>query len=200
MTLTHRGYQQRELKRTGHAAWTITTVSYGPAVTSPAITSSAFIGSGTAQNYYYQATALDADTSEEPAKLALHRGWRDRCRNDGEYLSLSGTAPAGVNYVNIYKNLNGIYGFIGQAAVSGGTWGFQDDKIEPDTLDSPQSLRTPFSGSGNYPQACFCCRVQKAKEKASSGKLTFTKTVALEDPESDFKNTLQYEYYNSMRK
>ena len=41
---------------------------------------------------------------------------------------------------------------------------------------------------------------KKAKEKASSGKLTFTKTVALEDPESDFKNTLQYEYYNSMRK
>ena len=39
-----------------------------------------------------------------------------------------------------------------------------------------------------------------AKEKASSGKLTFTKTVALEDHESDFKNTLQYEYYNSMRK
>ena len=42
--------------------------------------------------------------------------------------------------------------------------------------------------------------VYKAKEKASSGKLTFTKTVALEDPKSDFKNTLQYEYYNSMRK
>ena len=39
---------------------------------------------------------------------------------------------------------------------------------------------------------------EQAKEKASSGKLTFTKTVALEDPESDFKNTLQYEYYNSM--
>lgn len=39
-----------------------------------------------------------------------------------------------------------------------------------------------------------------AKEKASSAKLTFTKTVALEDSESDFKNTLQYEYYNSIRK
>ena len=39
-----------------------------------------------------------------------------------------------------------------------------------------------------------------AKEKASSTKLTFTKTVALEDSESDFKNTLQYEYYNSIRK
>lgn len=41
---------------------------------------------------------------------------------------------------------------------------------------------------------------EKAKEKASSGKLTFTKTVALEDDESDFKNTLQYEYYNTIRK
>ena len=39
-----------------------------------------------------------------------------------------------------------------------------------------------------------------AKEKASSAKLTFTKTVALEDIERGFKNTLQYEYYNSLRK
>ena len=39
-----------------------------------------------------------------------------------------------------------------------------------------------------------------AKEKASSAKLTFSKTVALEDEETDFKNNLQYEYYNSIRK
>ena len=39
-----------------------------------------------------------------------------------------------------------------------------------------------------------------AKEKASSGKLTFYKTVILEDKEKNFKNTLQYEYYNSIRK
>ena len=41
---------------------------------------------------------------------------------------------------------------------------------------------------------------ETAKQKASSGKLTFSKTVLLEDDESDFKNTLQYEYYNSIRK
>nr|CDL66302.1 unnamed protein product [uncultured bacterium] len=41
---------------------------------------------------------------------------------------------------------------------------------------------------------------KQAKEKASSAKLTFSKTVALEDEEKDFKNTLQYEYYNSIRK
>lgn len=40
---------------------------------------------------------------------------------------------------------------------------------------------------------------EEAKEKVSSAKLTFSKTVALEDEEKDFKNTLQYEYYNSIR-
>lgn len=49
------------------------------------------------------------------------------------------------------------------------------------------------------PDVCIV-EYKKAKEKASSAKLTFTKTVALEDSESDFKNTLQYEYYNSIRK
>lgn len=41
---------------------------------------------------------------------------------------------------------------------------------------------------------------EKAKEKVSSAKLTFGKTVILEDEISDFKNTFQYEYYNSIRK
>lgn len=41
---------------------------------------------------------------------------------------------------------------------------------------------------------------EKAKEKVGSAKLTFTKAVALEDEEKDFKNALQYEYYNSIRK
>lgn len=41
---------------------------------------------------------------------------------------------------------------------------------------------------------------EMAKEKASSGKLTFSKTIRLDDEESDFNNTLQYEYYNTIRK
>lgn len=41
---------------------------------------------------------------------------------------------------------------------------------------------------------------EKAKEKASSAKLTFSKTIRLDDEESNFNNTLQYEYYNTIRK
>lgn len=41
---------------------------------------------------------------------------------------------------------------------------------------------------------------EEAKEKVSSAKLTYSKTVALEDEKRDFKNTLHYEYYNRIRK
>lgn len=41
---------------------------------------------------------------------------------------------------------------------------------------------------------------EQAREKIGSAKLTFSKTVLLEDSETDFKNTLQYEYYNTIRK
>lgn len=41
---------------------------------------------------------------------------------------------------------------------------------------------------------------KQAKEKISSAKLTFSKTVSLEDTESNFSNTITYEYYNSIRK
>ena len=41
---------------------------------------------------------------------------------------------------------------------------------------------------------------KEAKEKVSAATPTFSKTVVLEDSQSDFKNILQYEYYNSMRK
>lgn len=41
---------------------------------------------------------------------------------------------------------------------------------------------------------------KKAKEKVSSAKLTFSKTVVLEDQVKDFKNTISYEYYSKLRK
>lgn len=41
---------------------------------------------------------------------------------------------------------------------------------------------------------------ERAKEKASSAKLTFSKAMILEDTEKDFKSQIVYEYYNTLRK
>ena len=154
MTLTHKAYEQRELTRTGHANWTLTTVTYGPTIAAPAITANVMTGTGTNASYYYKASAIDPTTGEEsvPSSEYTATGFTDATWNDGEVLTISGTAAVSVTKVNIYKRKNGIYGFVGQAAASGGTWSFADDKIDPDTLDGPQEQRTPFTGAGNYPQ------------------------------------------------
>ena len=59
----------------------------------------------------------------------------------------------------------------------------------------------PFSCTRNCVQPTVSnCTYKTAKEKASAGTLTFTKTVVLKDTEKDFENTIQTEYYNTKRK
>ena len=43
------------------------------------------------------------------------------------------------------------------------------------------------------------CTYKEAKEKACDGTQTFSKAVTIRDEESDFTNTLVYEYYNRIR-
>jgi hypothetical protein len=155
MTFTHRSHAQRELTRTAHDNWTLTTPTFAPAIAAPAITASSFTGAGTAENLFYKATSIDEDTAEESLPTAQYTaaGVTDATWNDGEYMTISGTSPAGASKVNIYKSQNGVYGFVGQAVPSAGTWSFRDTKITPDTLDAPQEERNPFDAAGKYPQA-----------------------------------------------
>ncbi len=60
---------------------------------------------------------------------------------------ISWTAVAGAQEYNVYKAINGVYGFIGVAV---GT-SFSDTGYVPDTLDTPPKARNPFEGENNYP-------------------------------------------------
>lgn len=59
----------------------------------------------------------------------------------------------------------------------------------------------PFSCTQNCVKPTVSdCTYKAAKEKASAGTLTFSKTVVLKDDDKDFENIIQYEYYNTRRK
>ena len=154
MTLTHRNHEIHELSRIDHDDWSLVIPDFEPQIAAPAITSSAFTGSGTSESIDYKATAVSETTAEESLPSAAHTATAvtDATWNDGEYLTINGTAPAGTAKVNIYKNRNGVFGFVGQAVPSSGTWSFRDIKIIADTLDAPQEQRNPFDGAGKYPQ------------------------------------------------
>lgn len=64
-------------------------------------------------------------------------------------VTLTWTAVANAIEYNVYKESNGVYGFIGVA----GSTTFIDDvsSYTPDTSDTPPIARNPFGSTGNYP-------------------------------------------------
>jgi hypothetical protein len=62
------------------------------------------------------------------------------------YVDVAWTAPSGASKFNVYKEKNGVFGFIGSASVSP----FRDDgTVSPDTGDTPPSYRNPFFNGVN---------------------------------------------------
>lgn len=59
------------------------------------------------------------------------------------------TAITGAARYNIYKNSNGIYGYVGQTPGIR----FVDDNITADISKTPPEGESPFEGAGNYPRA-----------------------------------------------
>ena len=61
--------------------------------------------------------------------------------------TINWTASAKAGSYNIYKDTNGIFGFIGTSEKTT----FQDDNIKEDTDDTPPRIRNPFIGTNNFP-------------------------------------------------
>ncbi len=153
MTLTHPGYAPRDLTRSGHAAWAINAITFAseqPAPTAVSATPSSVAGSDI---WSYVITAVNATTGEESlpstAGTATFKAEFDWDATAGDYIDIAWTDAAGADSYNVYKERNGIYGFIGSS--SAGATGFRDDKIRADTTDTPPGSFNPFSGAGDWP-------------------------------------------------
>jgi hypothetical protein len=150
MTITHDGYETRELSRTGHTSWSLSIPTFAPLIAAPTGLSMSGSGSsGGSSTIKYVVTAIDEDTGEESvgstaATTAVGKNPNSWVASD--YIDLSWTAVTGASKYNVYKDVNGFYGFIGPAT---GTT-FRDDNIEPVVNDAPPETRNPFSGAGNY--------------------------------------------------
>lgn len=138
MRITHPSYDPRSLTRTGHAAWTLTTITYAPGVPQvPAVASSTPGGT-----YFYQITAVDDASGEESLPSAA-------AGSSTQTATLSFTPVAGCTNYNVYKSDANKFGFIGRAVSSVAT--FTDTSIVPDASNSPPTLRQPFTGANNAP-------------------------------------------------
>jgi len=144
VTVVHPTYAIRELARTGHTAWTLSTVSMAPSLAAP--TGVANSGAaGTTSNWIV--TAVKSETYEE--SLASSATTSSATPSSGSPITITWTNVSGAVEYNVYRRKNGIYGFIGVSA--DGVAGFSDNGIDPDTSITPPIARDPFASSGNYP-------------------------------------------------
>ncbi len=100
------------------------------------------------KTFKYKVTALAADTYEE-SEASSEASCSGQTPTDTNPNVISWTVVSGAAQYNVYKEQNGVFGFIG---VAEGT-SFADNNIEPDNLSTPPQARQPFVGTGNYPAA-----------------------------------------------
>ena len=149
MTICHPSYPVKEVKRTSHTAWTITSVSFGTSMSAPGSVSSTrqnYDASDPGTSYSYVVTAVKTDTADESVASSA-----TSITNNNLSSTITNTvswgAVSGANSYNIYKSIGGIYGFVGRST---GTT-FKDDNIEPDPNDTPATARTIFNTTDEYP-------------------------------------------------
>ncbi|HSV48363.1 MAG TPA: hypothetical protein VLJ58_21420 [Ramlibacter sp.] len=151
LTLTHPSHAPAELRRLAATNWTLTNISFVPAIATPAapVAQNFGPGGGTPLDHYYVTTALNSALEESLPSPA------DIANNDltvaGNYNNIGPAAVTGAVRHNVYKRYGGLYGYIGQAEVGGFT--LDDYNITPDMSKTPPMVNTPFSGAGTYPGA-----------------------------------------------
>jgi hypothetical protein len=153
LTLVHPNHAPRELRRLGVTNWTLTTITFVPQISAPtgiSVIATLAPSPNNLQHYFYKVTAVGDDGIEESfASAAGQTNVQNNLLQTGAFNTVSWSAVTGALRYNVYKQDNGLYGYIGQT--DGLT--FKDDNITADLSQTPQQVNDPFSGAGNYPSA-----------------------------------------------
>ena len=144
MTIVHPTYAPKDLTRTDHDAWALSSITFAPSQAYPTNLTTTVNASGS-ETYNYAVTAVNEENAEESlaAEVTL-TGASTTPDNTINWVEASGAGS-----YNIYRQKNGVFGFIGRAEGSS----FQDENIDPDTGDSPPKARNPFNAVNDYPSA-----------------------------------------------
>jgi len=152
ITITHPSYAPRDLTRTDHNVWSLTTLVYAPALDAPTnLTASASTNTNFQvfetrnQTVRYEVTSIQDTDQFFEESLAIRVTLTDS--SDPPLNTLTWTAESDAQRYAIYRQDNGLFGLIGETEETT----FIDDNFAADLTISPPRARNPFTGSGNFP-------------------------------------------------
>lgn len=150
LTFVHPNYAPQELQRRGANYWTLVIESFVSDLAAPgSVVATATVATGAGLvAMFYKVTAIGATGIQESLASASAT-----CTNNlltsGNYNTITYAAVTGATRYNIYKQSNGLYGYIGQTDLLT----FKDDNITADIAKTPPIANNPFVGSNNFPGA-----------------------------------------------
>ena len=148
LTLTHPNYPPAELRRLGATQWTLTDISFASELAAPtSISATAGVGSGSV-TYNYTVTAVNNTGIEESLQGTANSATND-LTTSSNYNTITWSAVSGATRYNVYKQSNGLFGYIGQTDATT----FNDENITADVSRTPPIDNDPFSGANNHPAA-----------------------------------------------
>lgn len=155
LTLTHMNYAPRELSRYAHHTWVLSEIIFQPSISAPTNVTVTWTGSTSSntRQYTYLVTAVDELTLEESARSQeiTATGHREAHWETSEYFTISWSAVDGATEYNVYRSVNGIFGYVGTST----TTSFVDDNIEPDMNETAPILKNPFDNGNNPSCAAY---------------------------------------------
>ena len=147
LTIVHPNYPPQELRRLGPTSWTLTAISFVSSLSAPGSVSASASG-GTGTTYTYVVTTVGANGIDESV-ASSSSSCNGNLLATGAYNTITWAAATGAQRYKIYKQQNGLFGYIGQTD----QLTFKDDNIVADlSVCSPQ-VNNPFPGAGDYPGA-----------------------------------------------
>lgn len=208
MTIVHPSYAPRELSRTGHAAWTLTTItpSLYPNAPSAATITTSTAGTETV-SYVVTAeyngeesvasnTATDTTCAEPSASTPVTINWTDNSGTDSPVLN------------HVYRIKNGAAGYIGTVDLEISGTEFKDTGFTPDFTSRPPINRDIFASS-NYPSSVGLYQQRRIfggsnnnPETVYSSKIGFDKNFSTSFPSADddaVTFSLSGKYVNQIR-
>lgn len=139
-------HQVHVLTRIAPDEWELVEETFTPLTAAPIdVVATQDEGSGSV-TYTYRVATVDETTGEESLPSDTASTTNDLNIAGNKNKITWGPVTNAARYI-VYKEENGIFGFIGGTEDTE----FIDENITPDVADTPQRLRNPFDGAGNYP-------------------------------------------------
>lgn len=166
ITFVHKNYSPYNLSRINHDNWQFSKINFKASIEPPSNLTATYTGSTSSNTttYSYVVCSVDKTTNEESSKSTNVEvtGHLEAYWTTAEYITLVWDAVENAQEYNIYRAVNGIYGYIGTT----NSTTFKDNNIEPDLTSCAPTYVNPFEDEN--PSAV--CYFQQRKIFASSNK------------------------------